>query len=135
MNDVLINKASIIERCIARVNDVYKGHEAEFKTDLNIQDVAVLNIQRACEASIDMATYIIKEKQLGIPQSSRDSFQILIDNKIIDSQTGDQLMKMVGFRNIAVHNYDVIDMDIVESIINHALNDLQKFSSETLKSL
>ena len=93
MNDVLINKASIIERCIARVNDVYKGHEAEFKTDLNIQDVAVLNIQRACEASIDMATYIIKEKQLGIPQSSRDSFQILIDNKIIDSQTGDQLMK------------------------------------------
>ena len=41
------------------------------------QDSIVLNLQRACEASIDLAMHIIAEKKLGLPQNSRDAFSFL----------------------------------------------------------
>lgn len=74
--DVIFNKISTIERCINRINDVYDN---DFKNliDYTKQDSIVLNIQRACEACIDLAMHIVSEKRLGIPQNSRDAFEVL----------------------------------------------------------
>jgi uncharacterized protein YutE (UPF0331/DUF86 family) len=66
-SDVILNKVNIIERCILRVQDVYAGNP-ENLNDFTKQDSMVLNIQRACEASIDLAMHLIAEKKLGVPQ-------------------------------------------------------------------
>ena len=58
-NDVLINKAAIIERCLARVEEEYAGHENELEKNFTRQDSIILNIQRACEATIDAAMHIV----------------------------------------------------------------------------
>ena len=79
MNDVIINKIATIERCLERINVVYAEVGDNLSTDFTRQDSIVLNLQRACEASIDLANYINKQKKLGIPQSSRDSFELLLD--------------------------------------------------------
>lgn len=52
-DDVLLSKAGIIERCVRRSNEEYTGHESALETDHTRQDAIVLNLQRACEASID----------------------------------------------------------------------------------
>ena len=57
VNDVILNKISVIERCIVRINDVY-AEDANNLTDFTKQDSIVLNIQRACEACIDLAMHI-----------------------------------------------------------------------------
>lgn len=53
-DDVLVNKAATIERCVARAREEYAKDPGTFATDFTRQDAAILNIQRACEAALDM---------------------------------------------------------------------------------
>jgi uncharacterized protein YutE (UPF0331/DUF86 family) len=52
------------------------GHEHEFEGSFTRQDAIVLNLQRACQACIDMANRMIKLQRLGYPKESKDSFAI-----------------------------------------------------------
>lgn len=124
-SDVILNKIDTIERCINRINEVYDDNPDNLN-DYTKQDSIVLNIQRACEASIDLAMHIISEKKLGIPQSSRDGFDVLNKNNIIDDNLTKNLKAMVGFRNIAVHDYKKIEIKIVQIIIEKHLSDFRE---------
>lgn len=125
--DVIINKASIIEKCIKRVNEEYAGNSANLE-NFTKQDSIILNIQRASEACIDMAMYIVAEKSLGIPQNSREAFELLYINDIIDKNLCSKMKSMIGFRNIAVHDYQSVDLDVVKQIIENHIQDLKEFS-------
>lgn len=75
MSSVLIlGKIAAIERAIARAREEFAADGAAFQSDFTRQDAAILNILRACETAIDLANVLIRERALGIPQSSRDSF-------------------------------------------------------------
>jgi uncharacterized protein YutE (UPF0331/DUF86 family) len=51
---------------------------------------------------------------------------------LINATLCERLQKMTGFRNIAVHNYQKLDLAIVQHLIEHRLGDLQVFSSAML---
>ncbi|WP_174999372.1 hypothetical protein [Rugamonas aquatica] len=51
-DDVILNKAATIERCVARAREEYLKNPATFGADHTRQDAAILNIQRACEAAL-----------------------------------------------------------------------------------
>ena len=131
-NDVLYNKAAIIEKCLARIREVY-DENPENLLDFTKQDSIILNLQRASEAAIDMGMHLVSELKLGIPQHSRDAFLLLFESKIISEEMYNNMRGMVGFRNIAVHNYQALDTTILVKIINHHLKDLEKFSKEMLQ--
>lgn len=134
MDDVLLNKLATIARCLKRIRDVYAEAGSNFTHDYTRQDSVILNLQRACEASIDIANYLNKKGQLGIPQSSRDSFELLSSAGIISVSVATSLKKMIGLRNIAVHEYRELNMDIVEVVINNHLVDFELFASEIKKN-
>jgi uncharacterized protein YutE (UPF0331/DUF86 family) len=131
-DDVIYNKLEIIERCIKRINEVYGG-EFENLKDYTKQDSIILNLQRACEAAIDLAMHIVSEKKMGIPQNSRDAFEVLNVNKIIDDKLAEKLKLMIGFRNIAVHNYQAVNIEIVREIIEKHIEDFREFSYQINK--
>lgn len=126
-SDVLINKVSIIERCLRRINEEYRGREEELETNFTRQDSIILNLQRACEASIDAAMHLVRVKKLGIPQESREAFEMVFEAGIIDKDLKERLQSMVGFRNIAVHDYRKINLKIVRSVLDNRLEDFEKF--------
>ncbi len=126
VEDILYNKISIIERCLIRVREVYNGNPENLK-DFTKQDSIVLNIQRAVEATIDMAMYIVSVKRLGIPQNSRDAFEVLYHNEIIDEVILDNLKNMIGFRNIAIHNYQKLNLEILQKVIENNLENFNEF--------
>lgn len=125
-NDVIFNKIETIERCINRIKEVYDNN-LDNLNDYTKQDSIILNIQRACEAAIDLAMHIISEKNLGIPQNSRDSFEVLNSNNIIDDKLNGRMKSMVGFRNIAVHDYKALNMKVVQAIIENHLKDFSDY--------
>lgn len=128
MDDVLVYKAQTIERCIKRVREMYPATTEELNTNFLIQDAIILNIERACQACIDMGSHYVKLKKLGIPQSSKDVFQILFSNKIIENELNKKLQAMVGFRNIAVHDYSNLNLEILHAIIKNELDEMLEFS-------
>ncbi|WP_062233404.1 type VII toxin-antitoxin system HepT family RNase toxin [Fictibacillus sp. FJAT-27399] len=132
-NDVILNKINVIERCINRINQVYDNNTENLK-DYTKQDSMILNVQRACEASIDLAMHIIADKRLGLPQSSRDAFDLLQENAIINEILAKRLKAMVGFRNIAVHDYQSINIEILKQIIEKHLGDFKEFTKQILQT-
>ena len=120
-----INKCEIVERCLKRIQEDYEGHESELSDDFMRQDAILLNIQRMCEASIDLAMHVVRVRALGLPRESRSAFELLKSAQLMDAELADKMMKMVGFRNLAVHNYQAINLEIVHAIINQHLNDFR----------
>ncbi len=128
MNDVIINKIQSIQRCVRRAREEYAADLAGFADNYTRQDAAILNVLRACETAIDMANFIIRAYRLGIPASSADSFRLLHREGVIDAPLSERLARMTGFRNTAVHQYNDIDIHIVEAVIASGLDDLLAFS-------
>jgi uncharacterized protein YutE (UPF0331/DUF86 family) len=132
-DDVLLNKAATIERCIARAREEYVAAGSNFAGDFTRQDAAILNIQRVCEAALDVAYHLIRVHKLGLPQSARDAFELLAQAKLIAPELAEAMKKMAGFRNIAVHDYQKLLLPITENIIQHHLDEFTRYTSALIK--
>ncbi len=133
VDDVLLNKAATIERCVARAREEYAADPESFAHNFTRQDAAILNIQRACEAALDMGQYLIRREKMGIPQSARDVFTLLAQQHWIDHDLAENLKRMVGFRNIAVHDYQTLQLPITVAIIQKHLQDFLHYSQIILR--
>jgi uncharacterized protein YutE (UPF0331/DUF86 family) len=122
-NDVVLAKIAIIKKCVATI----KRLQTEKLPLWMSEDLSVLNLQRAIQASIDMAHVIIAKYGLGLPSDYSQSFSLLSMHNVITPETAVILKKMVGFRNISVHEYQEIKGEIVQSIIEHHLDDFESY--------
>ena len=125
VDDVILNKVAMIERCLARVREEYGGDERNLRENLTRQDSIILNLQRACEASIDLAMALVKRQRLGPPQESRHAFGLLEEAGGLDRELATRMARMVGFRNVAVHDYQRLNLDVVNAIVLHRLGDFE----------
>ncbi|MEO5363941.1 MAG: DUF86 domain-containing protein [Magnetococcus sp. DMHC-8] len=128
VDDVLLNKAAIIERCVARAREEYHKGPDTFAADHTRQDAAILNIQRACEAALDMGQHVIHRERLGVPQGARHVFDLLVQGGWIDAALAAGLKAMVGFRNIAVHDYQALLLPVTVAIITRHLDELLDYA-------
>ena len=106
---------------------------ADFASDFTRQDAAILNVERACEAAIDIMNRIVHQRSLGVPASTRDGFDRRVRASIVEPSLAERLMRMVGFRNLAVHQYQKLDIAIVRAVIEKSLDDLLEFSAVALR--
>ena len=121
MSDIVINKVQSIQRCVERAREEYYADPAGFATNFTRQDAAVLNVLRACEQSIDLANHVIKTRKMGIPASSAQTFELLQQKSVIDPDLAENLIKMIHFRNTVIHQYQRMDMQIVQKVITAGL--------------
>ena len=115
-----------------RVREEHAGDRENLYARQTKQDAIILNLQRACEAAIDLAMHLVSTHRLGVPQDSREAFDLLAQRAIIDAALAEKLRRMVGFRNIAVHDYLRLSLPIVEAIIANGVADLLAFSKVAL---
>lgn len=132
-DDVILNKMETIKRCISRIHEEYDGFESDFPTNFTKQDSVVLNLERLSQATIDISAHIVRLKKLGIPQTSRELFVLMEKEGFLSSQVCQRMQSMVGFRNIAVHDYQNLNLDIVVDIVTHRLVDFKNFMDEILE--
>jgi uncharacterized protein YutE (UPF0331/DUF86 family) len=132
-DDVLVNKAAAIERAVARVRDEYGDDDRNLTANQTRQDAIILNLQRACESSINAAMHLVRERRLGIPQESREAFDLIERAQIVDAELALRLKKMIGFRNVAIHDYQKLSLDIVRRIITEHLDDFLAFTRVLLR--
>ncbi len=133
VDDVLLNKASAIERSVRRAREEYAAAGGSFASDFTRQDAAILNIQRACESALDIALYLVRREGLGVPQSARDAFALLFRSGWIAPQVAERMGRMTGFRNVAVHDYQALQLPITINVIEHRLDDFFDFTRQVLE--
>lgn len=65
--------------------------------------------------------------------SAREVFAILGQRGLLTPDLMVQLQHMVGFRNIAVHEYDTLDMTIAVRVITHDIDSLRQLAGHLLQ--
>ncbi|HSX92253.1 MAG TPA: DUF86 domain-containing protein [Hydrogenophaga sp.] len=130
--DALAQKAARLERCVARAREELAA-ATDFRHDQTRQDAAILNVQRACELAIDMDNMVIAHEGWGFPQGAREMFALLGGRAGVADELVATLQRMVGFRNVAVHEYDAPDLTIAERVIRDELDGLKRFASLLLR--
>jgi uncharacterized protein YutE (UPF0331/DUF86 family) len=135
MNDIVVNKIQSIQRCVRRAREEYQADPEGFADNYTRQDAALLNVLRACETTIDLANHVIRNRRLGIPISSADTFRLLASAGVIDSHLAETMQKMVGFRNVVIHQYDRVNIRIVEAVIVSELDELLAFADRIWESV
>ena len=125
--DVVLAKIAVIDRCIQRIHHV-RGAPGGL-TPIDIEDITVLNLTRAAQAAIDLATHVVSTEAYGLPGDVAEAFALLGQHGVIDADLAARLRKMVGFRNIAVHSYQTIDPHIVDHIVTGRLGDLHALAA------
>jgi uncharacterized protein YutE (UPF0331/DUF86 family) len=127
-DDVILNKVDTIEKCIKRIHEEYAGQSGNLHHNQTKQDAILLNLERSCQAAIDMAMRVVRMKRLGLPKESREAFDLLLSAKIITDDLCKRMHGLVGFRNTAIHNYRKLDLAIVEAVIKNHLKDFNELS-------
>ncbi|MGH9602024.1 MAG: type VII toxin-antitoxin system HepT family RNase toxin, partial [Terriglobales bacterium] len=81
----------------------------------------------------DLAMHVVRKRRLGVPQDSRDAFDLLQSKGLVDGELATSMKRMVGFRNVAVHEYTRLNLDIVKALITQRLDEFLKFSQRMLR--
>ena len=129
--DIILAKVATIERCLRRIHESTGGNP-DALDDVDRQDVFVLNLQRAAQAAIDIAQHLVAAGGWGLPATLREGFAILEKEAGLDRDLSAQMQRMVGFRNIAVHDYQDLSVGALKAILVSHLDELRAFASYAL---
>ena len=102
--DLVLAKVETLDRCLARIAAVRSEANSALRA-IDVQDITVLNLQRAVQAMIDVAAHVVASEALGTPDSLGASFTLLERAGILDGELAERMRRMTGFRNVAVHEY------------------------------
>lgn len=131
MDQVIIaEKLESLRRCVQRIEDKTPKDMGSLIRDIDLQDILVVNLTRAVQISVDIGSHIISSDNQSMPQTMGDVFTKLQELGAISLDTCERLKKAVGFRNIAVHNYEAINWEIVYAICRNSLRDFRQFAQE-----
>ncbi|MEA2012425.1 MAG: DUF86 domain-containing protein [Verrucomicrobiota bacterium] len=132
-NEVIFNKIESLRKCLVRIKEKTPADYETLLEDYDLQDIICLNLERAVQNSVDIATSLIAETDSPAPDTMRNAFEILAKSQYTSRKTAVKMQNAVGFRNIAVHTYQDIDWAIVYKIITEHLDDFKLFIEEILK--
>lgn len=132
--DVIFEKINRIQNCLQRIYHTLDGDLNRLE-NYDVQDIVTLNLQRAVQLTIDLAAHVVRSRSLGMPQTLKENFSLLHQDQLISKELKNKMERMVGFRNVAVHDYESINPKILESIVQNHLKDLEDFYTVLLKKL
>ncbi|ODS34467.1 MAG: hypothetical protein SCARUB_00341 [Candidatus Scalindua rubra] len=98
-----------------------------FKNDLDLQDIVLRNLQLAIQGCIDIGSHVISDEGWGIVGSLNEIFYLLQTKGVIKGGLAERMVSMVGFRNVLVHEYEDINLDIVYNIVHSHLKDIDEY--------
>ena len=133
--EVLEAKIAALIRCVHRVKSQGILSLEDLEKNIDKQDIIILNLQRAVQICVDIGNHILLDYDTETPATMAETFRKLAQNKLIPQSVADNLSRAVGFRNIAVHQYENLDCKIIYAIITSHLDDFRNFASEIEKLL
>ena len=126
--EIIEQKLESLRRCLRRIETKCPADALTLMTDIDLQDIIALNLSRAVQICVDIGAHLIASMETPPPDTMGQTFDVLAQEGVLNNVLAVNLKKAVGFRNIAVHNYESINWIIVHSIIRYHLADFTEFA-------
>lgn len=115
---------SIEDECLSRfVSDpIYRGALLHY-------------LYLLADTCISLAELMVKYRELRIPQTYAEAFEILGENGILQPDFAFEFSRIAGFRNFLAHDYERIDPEFVCDQILSRLTDVDVFLDSIEKKM
>lgn len=123
----LENKISSTRKYLKILDRYKKYSKKEIINNIDIKGAVERYLYLACQATIDLAEAVISYKRLRKPTAMNENFYVLQEEGIINSSLTNNLVGMVGFRNVVAHDYEKINYDIMYDVLQNKLKYLEEF--------
>ncbi|MGE0468116.1 MAG: DUF86 domain-containing protein [Nitrospira sp.] len=133
--DLVETKLESLRRCVDRIAEKTPSSVDQLLRDPDRQDIIALNLQRAVQLSVDIASHLIAETDAIPPSTMAENFEVLQQLHILDPALAERLTKAVGFRNITVHSDQSINWNVVYQICTHHLDEFRQFTKAVVHHL
>ena len=133
--EVIEQKLESLRRCLVRVGEKCPVTPGMLVKDADAQDIVALNLPRAVQICVDIGAHLIAGQEMPPPETMGRTFDVLADLGYIAPALAVRMKKAVGFRNIAVHNYEAIDWHIVHAIATRNLGDFSDFAKAVVEKM
>ena len=133
--EIILAKFESLEKCVRRIEAQNVSDALELEENLDKQEVIILNLQRAVQICVDIGNHVLLDFPSATPSTMSETFRKMRENNLIADKTCENLSKAVGFRNIAIHQYEDVDCKIIFSIVKKHLCDFREFAKDVQKIL
>lgn len=124
--ELVAKKLALIETCVRELRTLARPDA--LATDVKEARFVQHTLQIALQGVLDVCAHIVSDERLGEPRSQRELVALVHRaGWVPDARLADTLARMVAFRNVLVHGYDTVNLDIVRSILERHLDDLMAF--------
>jgi uncharacterized protein YutE (UPF0331/DUF86 family)/predicted nucleotidyltransferase len=123
--DLLAQKLAFIETCVQELRKL--ARPAKILRDVREARFVLHTLQIAIQAALDVASHIVSDERLGEPETNRELFDRLIRPGWLPADLAGTMERMAGFRNVVVHGYGRVNLEIAKDIVEHQLTDLLAF--------
>jgi len=125
--DLILRRLAFLETYLEQLAPYRGMNVAAYPQDWKTQRAIERTLHLAIETCMDIAEHIVADHRLRVPETGAESFEILAEAQLLPREPGDALARMVGFRNILVHDYTRLDPAIVVRVLRQDVLDLRRF--------
>ena len=133
--EVIEQKLESLRHCLQRIQEKCPSSAEILAKDFDMQDIVALNLTRAIQLCVDIGAHLIATMDTSPPVTMGQTFDVLADLGVINIELAIRMKKAVGFRNIAVHNYEAINWQIVHAISTRHLSDFKNFAQAVIQKI
>lgn len=123
--DLVVKKLARIVTCLHELRTL--AAPDRLREDIREERFVEHTLQIAIQSALDVASHLASDQRLGEPETNRGLFQMLARAQLLSTDLAQRLAEMAGFRNVLVHGYDDVRIDIVEDVVRNHLGDLDDF--------
>ncbi len=131
--DLILRKVSDLETYLAQVKPYGEVELEAYRSDWKTQRIVERTLHLAIELCLDIADHVVADRRLRVPDSGADTFRVLAEDGVVPGPLAESLGRMVGFRNILVHDYARLDPAIVLRVLRTDVQDLGRFRDAILR--
>ena len=124
--DLVAKRLALIETCVRELRELSRPDAIPH--DKVQERFAEHTLQIAIQAALDAASHIVSDERLGEPRTNRELMDLLERHGWLEPDLAATMRRMVGFRNILVHGYEIVDLGVVQEVVEHRLDDLLGFA-------
>lgn len=126
--ELVRKKLAFIETCLRELRTL--GQADRIATDVKERRFVEHTLQICIQAALDVASHIASDERLGEPGSNSAIFDLLVPAGWLTAETARLLRNAVGFRNVLVHGYTAVNLQVVRTVLEQRLGDLEQFVEE-----
>ncbi len=132
---LILRKLAELEEYLGQIREFSSVSAEDYSGDWKTRRIVERTLQIMIELCIDIAGHIISDRRLRVPVSYADTFKSLAEAGLVSPQLSDTMGKMAKFRNIVVHQYETVDIEIVIMILQKHLDDFLVYRDAILQIL